>query len=82
MKKTTIITIIIVIIVVIVLLTGSIFLLKKKAGVGPETESEEGALGAFLYRGMNQQDSFTMPETNPFKVETNPIKRIKINPFE
>jgi len=80
MKKNTIITIIIVIIVV--LLVGWFFFLKEKPEIELGTEFEEGALGAFLYQSVNQQDSFEMPETNPFSIETNLIKKVKINPFE
>lgn len=74
-KKTTLITMII-----IVLLVGSVFFLKEK---GLDTKSEDVGLGTFLYQDISQQKaSLRMPEINPFKFETNPIKQVKINPFE
>jgi len=83
MKKNIIITIIIIIIVA--LSVGLIFFLKKEeSGIEPKAKSKEGALGAFLYQNINQQqmDFFKTLEINPFKIETNPVKKVKINPFE
>lgn len=71
--------IIIIIIIVIVLSVGLIFFLKKDIDTG----IKDGGLGTFLYQKTIQGDkSFKMPETNPFKIETNPIKKVKTNPFE
>jgi len=77
MKKNTAITIIV---IVIVLIVGLLLSLKEEKS---ETKFEERALGTFLYQSINpQEDSFKIPETNPFKFETNPINKVKINPFE
>jgi len=72
--------IIIIIIIVIVLLVGLIFFLEK---TDIDTGIKDISLGNFLYQKIVQENkSFKMPETNPFKVETNPIKKVKTNPFE
>lgn len=75
MKKAIIITII------IILFVGLTFLLKEEKE--PKAEPEDVGLGSFLYQGMNpEEESMEIPETNPFKEETNPIKKVKTNPFE
>jgi len=73
MKKAIIITII------IVLFVGLTFLLKEKE---PDAEPEDVGLGTFLYQNINPGNSIEIPETNPFKEETNLIKKVKTNPFE
>ena len=75
--------IIISIIVIIVVAVVAVALITQKKEAGSETEIGEETFGGSLYQQIEKQKEATeMPETNPFKAETNPLKGVKTNPFE
>lgn len=56
---------------------------KKSEIISPQAEEQKPAgLGGQLYEGVNNPVEGKVPETNPFKTETNPIKGVYKNPFE
>jgi len=76
MKKT--IRLVIIIVTIVVIAAVVIYVLQKG-----EEPAEEKGLGGSLYEQIEKQkEAAEMPETNPFKAETNPLKGVKTNPFE
>ena len=56
---------------------------KKSEIISPQAEEQKPAgLGGQLYESVNNPVEGKVPETNPFKTETNPIKGVYKNPFE
>ncbi len=47
----------------------------------PETE-QPASLGSQIYESVSNPVGGKVPETNPFKTETNPLKDVYKNPFE
>lgn len=77
--------IIAVIVIAVLILAGAWWWQKNKK---PETtspqigEQEPAGLGGQLYESVNNPIEGKVPETNPFKTETNPLKDVYKNPFE
>ncbi len=76
MNKTT--RLLIIIITIVVITAVVVYIVQK----GEEPAEEEG-LGSSLYKQIEgQKEAMEIPETNPFKAETNPLQGVKTNPFE
>lgn len=66
-------------IIILLALAGGVWWVKNKTQTSTGVASKN--LGGELYEAANPLDE-KLPETNPFAVETNPIKAIYPNPFK
>lgn len=77
-----------IVIVCIIIIVAGFFLLAKKSengGVISDEEKsliQENTLGGTLYDAVPQNPAEKIPESNPFRTETNPYKGAYTNPFE
>ena len=75
--------IIIFIIIVLLVAVGAFYFFQKypEITIEPLEKEEAKTFGEKIYE-MVQNPAEKIPQTNPFKVKTNPFEGLKINPFE
>ena len=77
----------VIILVIILLIGGGVYFLISSGKIptplikNKQTQPQPQSLGEQLYTQTKNPIKDKIPETNPFKVETNPIKAIYPNPF-
>lgn len=85
-QKSNINFIIAVVVIAVLVLVGAWWWQKNKKfeAIPPQTTEEQkpAGLGGQLYESVSNPVEGKVPETNPFKTETNPLKDVYKNPFE
>lgn len=85
-QKNNVITMVAIVVAVVLILLGVWWWQKdQKTEIAPGEpigEEKPAGLGSELYESVNNPVEGKVPETNPFKTETNPLKDVYKNPFE
>lgn len=72
-----------ILIAILVIAGGAYFLISTGRVPNPKTlETENISLGEQIYTQTKNPLEEKLPETNPFAVETNPVKKAYPNPFD